>query len=326
MTLNLLKAAIAATLVCLVAGMPTRADEAYPTRTIKLVVGFPAGGPTDIIGRVVGQSLARELGKPVVIENMGGAGGTIAAGSVARSAPDGHTLLVSVESSQTRAKVLYPNITYNQVSGFTFLRKMAKQRNLLVVNPALPVSSVMELIAYAKANPDTLNFGGTTGATSHVAGTIFSKLNGASMTFVSYAGGSQPITDLMTGTLQVGFFTESTVAELVKAGRLKALAITATERSPVFPDVPTVTEAGGAPLDISPWFGIVAPAGLPAAVTKRLVDALDRIGESLEFQAQIASLGAAPIRDSNPRNFASDVEEEIRYWTAWGEENKIRQQ
>jgi tripartite-type tricarboxylate transporter receptor subunit TctC len=151
---------------------------------------------------------------------------------------------------------------------------------------------------------------------------MFNKLNGTDMTFVSYAGGNQPITDLMSGTIQVGFFTEATVAALVRAGKLRALAVVTRERSPAFPDLPTVEEAGGKPMDISPWFGVVGPAGLPPAVTGRLQGALGRIGNSQEFLTQIESLGAAPIRASDPQSFESEVEEEIRYWTAWAEENK----
>ncbi|MBR0665478.1 tripartite tricarboxylate transporter substrate binding protein [Roseomonas hellenica] len=313
-------AALPATL----AARAAAAQDAYPTRPVKLVVGFPPGGPTDVIGRMIASNLMAELGPPVVIENLGGAGGTIAAAYVARSAADGYTLLVSVESSQTRARALYPAIRYDQVGSFTFLRKLAKQRNLLVTNPNLPVASVADLIAYAKARPGQLSFGGTVGATSHVGGTIFNRLNDIDMTFISYAGGNQPVTDLMTGTIQVGFFTESTVAELVRNGRIRALAVTALERSPAFPDLPTVQEAGGGRLDISPWFGLVGPAGLPAPVVRRLFEAAERISRKEAFRAQIETIGASPIRDSNPETFRSEVEEEIRFWSGWAEQHRAQ--
>ena len=169
-----------------------------------------------------------------------------------------------------------------------------------------------------------LNFGGTVGATSHIGGTIFNKLNGTQMTFVSYPGGNQPITDLMSGTLQVGFFTEATVAELAKSGKLRALAVTASERSPAFQDLPTVEQGGGKPMDISPWFGVVGPAGLPPAVTARLTEALDKVSTSKDFQSQIDFIGAVPVKDSNPQSFAADVEREIPYWTEWAKENKTQ--
>jgi tripartite-type tricarboxylate transporter receptor subunit TctC len=304
--------------------LASAAEDAYPTRPVKLVVGFPPGGPTDVIGRVIAHSLSKELGTPVIVENMGGAGGTIAATNVSRGAPDGYTLLMSVESSQTRARALYPTIRYDQVASFTFIRKLAMQRNLLVVHPGLPVSSVAELIAYAKARPGQLNFPGTVGASGHIGGTIFNRLNGTDMTFVSYSGGSQLVTALMTGTVQVGFFTESTVAEIIRAGRVRALAVAALQRSPAFPDLPTVEEAGGGRLDASPWFGLVGPAGLPPAVTRRLVEASDRIARSEEFRAEIETIGASPIRDSNPETFRSEVEREIAFWTVWAQENRAQ--
>lgn len=306
---------------------PARANEdAYPTRPVRLVVGFPPGGPTDVIGRMIASSLATELGVPVVIENMGGAGGTIGAANVVRSTADGYTLLVSVEASQTRAKALYPSVRYDQVSSFTFIRKLASQRNLLVVNPSLPISSVAELIAYAKAHPGRLNFPGTVGASGHIGGTIFNRLNGIDTTFVSYSGGSRIVTDLVTGTVQVGFFSESTVAEVVRAGRIRALAVAAHQRSPAFPDLPTVEEAGGGRLDVSPWFGLVGPAGLPPAIVRRLVEAGDRIARSETFRAQIETIGASPILDSNPESFRREVEQEIAYWTVWAQENRAQLQ
>jgi tripartite-type tricarboxylate transporter receptor subunit TctC len=291
---------------------------------VKLVVGFPPGGPTDVIGRIIASNLTSELGQPVVVDNMGGAGGTIAAAYVARSTPDGHTLMVSVEASQTRAKALYPSVRYDQVRDFTFIRKLATQRNLLVTNPNLPITSVAELIAYARAHPGQLTFGGTVGATSHVGGTIFNRLNAIDMTFISYSGGNAPVTDLMSGTIQVGFFTEATVAALVREGRIRALAITALERSPAFPSIPTIEEAGGGRVDISPWFGLVGPARLPAPIARRLVEAGDRISRSEAFRAQIDTIGASPVRNSNPETFRSEVEEEIRFWSIWAEEHRAQ--
>lgn len=301
---------------------PALADDAFPSRPVRLVVGFPPGGPTDVMGRIIANALSREFNAPFVVENMGGAGGTIGAANVARSPADGHTLLVAVEASQTRAQALYPSARYDQVQGFTYIRNLATQRNLLVVNPALPIRTVADLIAYARARPGQVAYGGTVGATSHIGGTIFAKTNGIDMTFVSYAGGNQPITDTMTGTLQAGFFTESTIAGLVREGRLRALAVTALERSPAFPDLPTVEEAGGGRLNMSPWFGLAGPAGLPPAVTRRLAEAADRIARSDAFRAQIESIGATPIRDSSPEAFRAQVEREIPFWNAWAEENR----
>src|SRR5476651_629686 len=216
--------------------------QTFPTRPIHLVVGFPPGGPTDIVGRLIAEELGKQLNQTVLVENRGGAGGIIGAGIVAKAKPDGYTLLVSVESSQTRGLALNPTLTYDQQKDFTFIRKLAKQRNLVLVHPSLPVKSVAELIAYDKAHPGELNCSGTFGTSSHIGCTLFNTLADTKITFVNYPGGSAPISDLIAGTVQVGFFTEATVAQQVSAGALRPLAIATSERSPAFPDIPTVGE------------------------------------------------------------------------------------
>jgi tripartite-type tricarboxylate transporter receptor subunit TctC len=317
MKINLLKKLlVAASAACLLAGA-AQADEPYPSNPIKLVVGFPPGGPTDIVGRVIALDLGKELKQSVIVENRGGAGGIIGAAAVAKSKPDGYTLLVAVESSQTRGLALNPGLSYDQLKDFTYIRKVAKQRNLIVVNPSVPVNSVKELIAYAKANPGKLNIGGTFGATSHIGGTLFDALNGTEMTFVNYAGGAQPITDLMAGVVQVGFFTEATVAQHVRAGKIKALAVAAPERSPAFPDLPTVEQAGGKKMDLSPWFGVAAPAATPAPVVKAISTALDKVVVNPEFIAQLETLGAVPVKTSSPELYTKEVSQEIEFWTRW---------
>lgn len=299
---------------CLVS---TGAAAEYPDKPIRLVVGFPPGGPTDIVGRIIGQALAKQIGVPVIIENRGGAGGTIGASYVAKAKPDGYTLLVAVESSQTRGQALNPSIPYDQQKDFTYIRKLAKQRNLVLTNPDVPVKSVKELIAYATANPGKLNTGGTFGATSHIGGALFDELNGTKLTFINYSGGSQPITDLMAGTVQVGFFTEATVAGHVRAGKLRALAVAGPDRSPAFPDLPTITEAGAKAMDLSPWFGIAGPAGMPPDVVNKIGGALDKIKSDPEFVQQLETIGALPVSGSTKESFTSDVGTEIVFWNNW---------
>ncbi len=298
------------------------AADSYPSMPIKLYVGFPPGGPTDIIGRVIGRELSKQLGQPVVIVNNGGAAGIIAATTVSRAEPDGYSLLVSVESSQTRAQALYGKLAYDQEKSFTFLRKVAKQHSLIVVNPQLPVHSVAELIAYLKAHPGEVNVGETFGTSSHIGGTLFDMANDTKVTFVSYPGGAQPITDTVAGTVQLGFFTEATVAPLVKAGSLRALTIAAPERSKAFPDLPTATEAGSKPFDASPWFGVVGPANMPPDIVKKLGEALDRMTASNEFQTELEILGAVPIQGTTSESFAQDVGHEIVVWNQWAKDVK----
>lgn len=299
---------------------PVEAADAYPSTTIKLVVGFPPGGPTDIIGRVIGRLLAKELNQNVIVENNGGAGGMIAASNVSRANPDGYTLLVAVESSNTRAKALYSSVRYDQQKGFTYIRKVAKQRNLLVVNPMLPVSTVPELVAYLKAHPGEVNFGGTFGATSHVGGTLFDMAYDTKMTFINYSGGNQPIVDCMSGILQVGFFTEATIGQQVKAGSLKALAVTSADRSPAFPDLPTIDQAGSKPLDISPWFAVAGPPNLPADVVAKVGAALDKASSDPEFLKQLETIGATLITGSTVASFTAEVGQEEAYWNKWAKD------
>lgn len=306
----------AAGLACL-AVTGALAEEPYPSKPIKLVAGFPPGGPTDIIARVIAQALGKELNGTVIVDNRAGAGGVIGADAVAKSKPDGYTLLVAVESSQTRGQALNPTLSYDQLKDFAYIRNVAKQRNLVVVNPDAPINSIKELIAYAKANPGKLNFGGTFGATSHIGGTLFDARNGTQLTFVNYKGGAQPITDLMAGVVQVGFFTEATVAQHIRAGKIKALAVAAPERSPAVPDLPTLQEAGSKPIDLSPWFGIAAPAGTPAPVVQKIAAALDKVVTSPEFLAQLETLGAVPVKVSTPDLYTKQVAKEIVFWNDW---------
>lgn len=312
---------------CLVAGLAlmamtgavpgSAAADDYPSKQIRLVVGFPPGGPTDIIGRIIGQNLAKEIGQTVIIENRGGAGGTIGAGMVAKAKPDGYTLLVAVESSQTRGLALYPALTYDQVKEFVYIRKVAKQFNIMVVNPSLPVSNVNEFIEYARKHPSQINCGGTLGASSSIGCTLFDRENDVRMMFINYPGGAQPINDLIAGTIQASFASESTVAQQIASGKLKALAIAAQERSKAFPNLPTIQESGGAPLELSPWFGVAGPAGMPADVVKKIGDALDKVSASPEFLKQLEGIGAVPIAGSTQASFTADVEKEIPFWNKW---------
>jgi tripartite-type tricarboxylate transporter receptor subunit TctC len=168
-----------------------------------------------------------------------------------------------------------------------------------------------------------VNTGGTFATSSHIGGTLFDMLNGTKMTFINYPGGAQPITDTIAGTLQVGFFTEATISQHVKSGKLKALAVVAPTRSQAFPDLPTIEEAGAKPMENSPWFGVAAPAGTPPEVIKKIGDALDRIVESKEYLTQLEALGAVPIQGSSAEKFTREVGEEIVFWNKWAKEIKV---
>lgn len=300
----------------------TTAQE-FPSRPVQLIVGFPPGGPTDIVARVIGEALSQQLHQTVLVMNKGGAGGTIAASYVAKQKPDGYTLMLDVESVKTRAPAIYKSLPYDPIKDFSPIAKMARQRVLLVANPTVPVNSVKDLIALAKSQPNKLNYSGTHAASAHIGGALFCLQNKVEMTFVSYPGGSQPITDLIGGVVQVGFFTESTVAQHIKVGKLKALAIAANERSPVFPDLPTLSEAGAVAMDVSPWFGVTAPAGTPGIVIDRLAAALRAIAVDKTFEQRLASIGATPIRGSTPETYTKDSIADIEYWKKFVVEAKF---
>lgn len=297
----------------------------YPNSPVKLVVGFPPGGPTDVIARVVAQSLSRELKQSVIVENKGGAGGVVAAGLVARQKPDGYTLMLTVEGAQTRGVVMNPDVvSYDPVKDFTALGKVAKQSILMVVHPGVAANSATELVKQMKSLPaGQLNFAGTFGSSSHIGGALFDALNGTEMTFINYPGGGQPITDLLSGVVQVGFFSESTVGQHIKVGKLKALAVAAESRSRMFPNLPTMGEAGVRPMDVSPWFGVVGPAGMPQPVVARLSDAIRAMVNDKEFEEKLDSIGAVPVLGSTPQAFADDIEKDLAHWKKFFADNKL---
>lgn len=290
------------------------AQSTWPQRPIRLVVGFPAGGQSDIMGRMVADALAKELGQPVVVENKGGASGLIAAEHVKRQSSDGYTLMLTSESLQSRAVAVFKKLPYDPIADFEPIGKFGKQRTLMVVHPASKFNSVKEVLAFAKANPGRLFYSSTYSTSSQFGGALFGLLNGIEMTPVSYMGGAKPITDLLGGQVDVGFLVESTVAEHVKAGKLKLLASASAERSSIFPDSPTLKEAGAAPMDVSPWFGIVAPAKTPRPIVDRISAALHRAIKSKDLQQRLDGIGAVPIIGSTPQAFGNDLKNEVAYW------------
>ncbi|CAN7336347.1 Bug family tripartite tricarboxylate transporter substrate binding protein [Variovorax sp. LjRoot178] len=298
------------------------ADE-FPTKPVTLVVGFPPGGPSDVIGRVFARTFSEKLGTAVVVDNKGGANGLIAASLVAKQKPDGYTLLLAVEAVHTRGIALSSKLPIDPAKDFAMVGKFAKQRNMLVVHPGLPVKDVREFIEYLKARPEQVNYAGSYGASAHTAAAMFDLLNGTKMTFVSYPGGGRPIADLIAGVVQVGFYSESTVGEHVKAGKLSALATVADERSPAFPQLPTLGEAGAKPMDVSPWFGIATPAGLPEPVLRKLTAALQQTVASKEFVAGLEAIGASPVVGSTPTKFADENRIEVDHWKKFVQDAKF---
>lgn len=288
--------------------------QTYPTRAITLIVPFPAGGTTDILGRFVGQALSAAWNQPVVVENRGGAGGNIGAAAVAKAAPDGYTLLVGTVGTHAINASLYTKMPYDTLKDFAPVTQIASVPNMLVVTPSLPVGSVTELIAYAKANPGKLNMASSGNGTSiHLSGELFKVMTGVDMVHVPYKGSAPALNDLMGGQVQLMFDNMPSALPQVKGGTLKALAVTTATRSPAMPDLPTVAEAGVPGFEASSWFGVFAPAGTPKEIVVKLQTEIARILKSPEMTERLAQQGAVAVGNT-PDEFGAYVQSELVKW------------
>jgi tripartite-type tricarboxylate transporter receptor subunit TctC len=246
------------------------ARAAYPDRIIKIVVPFAPGGGTDVVARTLAQEMSKDLGVTVIIENKPGAGTIIGTQAVATAEPDGYTLLMGTFANAVNPG-LYAKLPYDQHRDLTAVALVARSFSIVVVNPKSPIKSITDLIAAAKADPDKMSYGTYgTGTSAHLAGELFKHMANVNLTTVPYKGSAPAITDLMSGQIQVMFTTVASAAGLVEAGQLRALAVTSAERSPAFPDVPTVAEAGVPGYDAEAWYGLFAPAKTPADIIDRL--------------------------------------------------------
>ncbi len=251
-------------------GLVTAALAAYPDHLIRIVVPFPPGGGTDIVTRRLGEAMATDLGQPVIIENKPGAGTIIGTAAVAMSPADGYTLLMATFSHAVNP-ALNSKLPYDTFRAFAPVALVARSFNIVVVNPGLPIHSIQDLIAAAKAKPGSINFGSYgVGTSAHLAGELFKSMAGVDIVHVPYKGAAPAITDLMGGQIQVMFTTVASVAAYLPSGQLRALAVTSAARSPVFPDLPTVAESGVPGYVAESWYGLYAPAGTSADVIERL--------------------------------------------------------
>ena len=288
---------------------------AFPDKPVRFVVGFTPGGPSDILARAVGQKLAERWKQQVVVENRPGAGGNIAAAEVAKAAPDGHTWLLGNNSILATNAALYRSLPYDPVRDFAPVALLAVQPNILVVHPNLPVRSVGELVKYLKANPGSLNYGSSgAGAAAHLAAELFKTMAGVEMVHVPYKGAQPALTDLIAGQVQLMFATSASVLPYVKAGRLRALAVTTAQRSPSVPDLPTVAEAGLAGFEATTWHGVVVPAATPPLLIERMNVDLNAVLRENELRDRLSSLGAEVVVGT-PREFADYIAQEIPKWT-----------
>ncbi len=285
----------------------------FPTRPLRIVVPYAAGGSTDVLARMVGQKLTAVLGQPVVIDNRTGAGTIIATEIVARAAPDGYTLLMATPPL-TIAAALYEKLPFDTARDFAAVTNIAATSNVLVVHPAVPAQSVKELIALAKANPGKFTFGSSgVGGASHLAVELFRSMAGIELVHVPYKGGSLAVTDLLGGRLTLMFANLTTVQGHIKTGRVRALAIGTAQRSLVVPDLPTVAAAGVPGYEANNWNGVVAPAGTPRAVIERLRREIKAAVDAPEMRERLLQNAFEPIADT-PAEFARYLATERVKW------------
>lgn len=285
----------------------------YPTRTIRMVVPFPAGGATDVVARVLAEKLGAELGQRVIIENKGGAAGNIGAADVAKSEPDGYTLLFSASGPLSANKTLY-KLPYDPETDFEPVSLVSMVPNIVVVNPKLPVRNAKEFVAYVKERPGKVDYSSIgNGSSQHLSGVLFNKLMGTSMRHVPYRSTGQLLVDLMSGDVPVGFQLIPNITSHLKEGTLRAIGVMAKERSRSLPDVPTFAEQGFPELESTGWFGVLAPKGTPRPIVDKLNAEIVKIVKDPAVQARFIEVGADPAT-STPAELKALISAEVVKW------------
>jgi Uncharacterized protein conserved in bacteria len=301
--------------VCAAAALmtATAAMAAYPEKPIRLIVGFSAGGTTDVVARVIGKEIGDALGQPVVVENRAGAGSNIAAEMVARAQPDGYTLLMVAVTSAIN-HTLYKNLSFDLVKDFTPIALAVRVPNVLVVNPEVKANTVEELVALLKANPGKINFASSGSGTSiHMAGELFKLRAGVDVAHIPYKGSANAVTDLIGGQVQFMFDNMPSAWPHVESGKLRALAVTTAERSKTAPNLPTMQEAGFKDFDVSSWFGVIGPKGMPDDVVEKLNKSIRAALAKPEVRERLEGLGAVPA-DTSPEEFGTFIKTEVETW------------
>jgi tripartite-type tricarboxylate transporter receptor subunit TctC len=307
---------IRAAMLLVLAALPFRvAAQDYPARAVTLVVPFPPGGSTTIVGRVVAEKMSETLGQPIVVENRGGAGGTVGTRSVARSAADGYTLLLGYTGTLAIGPSLYPNAGFDPRKDFAPVGRIGVAPTVLVLHPSLPVHSVAELIAYAKDHPGTLNYGSAgIGTVGHLAGEFLASTAGIKLIHVPYRGTGPAMTDLLGGHIPMTFSPIPAAYGHIVSGSLRALAVTGAQRSSLLPDLPTIAEAGLPGYEAALRYGLVAPAATPRPIIERLNKELRAALASAEVLKQLAADGAEAL-PSTPEQYAADIDREETVWS-----------
>jgi tripartite-type tricarboxylate transporter receptor subunit TctC len=310
---TLLAPLLAGALACCASGPGTAAEE-YPARPITLIVPFTPGGGTDIMGRMIAEKLGQSLGKPVVVSNKPGAGGTIGTEMAARAEPDGYTLMIGSVSTISINPSLYKNLATNPLRDLAPVSPVASTPSILAVPNDLPVASVQDLIAFARKSPGGINFGSAGNGTSHhLAGELFKMQAGIEATHVPYSGSAPALMGLTRGDVQILIANAPSLLPAIEGKRIKPLAITSLERSSQFPDYRTVSESGLPGFEVIVWYGLFAPGGTPAAVVDRLNAEIRRITALPDVQKRLLAEGAEPM-NSSPKEFADRIRSDYEKW------------
>ena len=291
------------------------AQATYPNKPIRIVVPFAPGGSTDVLARRLGEKFAAAWGQTVVVDNRPGAGGTIGADFVAKSPPDGYTLLAGVTGSNAIAQPLYPKLPYDVVKDFAPLSIMVSAPLVLAVNPDVKAATAAEFLALARSTPDALSFGSPGNGTSmHLTGEMYKQVAGVSMVHIPYRGSAAMLTDLMSGQIQSAFGDVLVLMPQIQAGKVRALAVTSKTRHPLLPDVPTLDEAGLAGFEASSWQGLFAPAGTPSDIVEKLGAEVVKAMQSPDIKDYFAAQGFV-VQGSTPAAFKTFVASEVNKWT-----------
>jgi len=308
-------AALAAIMLGLAAAAPAQAQDRYPSRPIRLLVPFPAGGPVDVMGRLVAQHLSGALGQQVIIDNRPGAGSTMAAKAAATAEPDGYTLLVGSAATFAIGPTLYPNAGYDPATAFAPIAFVSSVPYVMIGRPHAPQRTVAELIAYAKANPGKLNFGIPNGAPPHMLAAWFRSVTGTDIVIVPYRGASIVLTDMIGGQVDLGFETTSVTFAHIGEGKVRALGVATAARLPELPDIPTMIEGGVPDFIASSWTGIVAPTGTPRPIVDRLNAEINAGINSAVLRERFKQLGAI-ANPGTPEDFAAFITKERPKWVS----------
>ncbi|MBV8744899.1 MAG: tripartite tricarboxylate transporter substrate binding protein [Xanthobacteraceae bacterium] len=301
----------------MLAAVPASRAADYPTRPIRLVVPYVAGGPTDVLGRYFAEYLSRDLKQTVLVDNKAGAQGAIGAEAVAHAEPDGYTLLFTASSVLELNPILYKKLAYDPDRELRVLAVVTDLPSIMVVHPSVPAKTIAEFVAYAKQNPGKLNFGSAgTGGVGHLSGEMFKQMAGIEMTHVPYKGAGPALADLIAGHIQATFETLGTALPPIKAGLLRPLGVSSQQRIPDLPDLPTIAESGYPDYSSTVWYGVAAPAGVPDEIAQMIRASINRALDDDAFRASLTKVGFPPLRPQSEAGTKQFIDADRARWSA----------